>query len=191
MHGIVIAVHPGETMKRRHFIKTALAGGVALGAGAGGLLWLRSQGKNIDVSIDTAIALLDDITGKSMHGIGTWAPYKVLIHCTQSVEFSMSEYPEHKSDLFKSTLGNAAFSVFTTSNEMRHGLSEPIPGAPDIINNGDVNAALTGLKRAYLNFQQFEGPLAAHFAYGQLTKVEYSTAHVIHLYNHLSELSWN
>ncbi len=178
-------------MKRRHFIKSAIAGGILAGLGSGGLLWLRDSGKNIDVSIDSAIALLNELSNNPVRSTGAWSPYKVFVHCAQSIEYSMSAFPEHKSALFKNTAGQVAYSIFSTANSMRHSLSEPIPGAPDIADDGDIRIAFNRLIRALQDFKVFAGTPGDHFAYGELSKEEYATAHVIHLYNHMTELTWD
>ena len=67
---------------------------------------------------------------------------------------------------------------------MRHSLTEPIPGAPVIPDNGDVEAALNLLLQALNTFSAHEGKLAPHFAYGELSKAEYAQAHVMHVRDH-------
>jgi hypothetical protein len=52
----------------------------------------------------------------------------------------------------------------------------------------DTQAALDRLMYALGHFEQFDGPLAPHFAYGALSKTEYEIAHVLHLNNHLLEI---
>jgi len=39
-----------------------------------------------------------------------------------------------------------------------------------------------------MDFQDYQGKLEPHFSYGQLSKEEFTVAHVIHLNNHLEEL---
>ena len=48
--------------------------------------------------------------------------------------------------------------------------------------------ALNRLKKSLIDFDSYQGKLAPHFAYGELTKDEYEAAHVMHLYNHLQEI---
>ena len=120
---------------------------------------------------------------------GAWSPFRVFSHVAQSVEMSMSGYPAHKPALFKRTLGRTAFAVFRKRGAMHHALDEPIPGAPAIGADGDVTAALERLRDALKAFEAHRGPLAPHFAYGELSHTQYTLAHVLHLNNHLAELT--
>ena len=72
---------------------------------------------------------------------------------------------------------------------MTHDLSDPIPGAPSLTSSMDVAIALNRLKKSLIDFDNYLGPIAPHFAYGELTKKEFELAHVMHLYNHLQEIN--
>ncbi|MBA6357938.1 MULTISPECIES: DUF1569 domain-containing protein [unclassified Colwellia] len=175
-------------MKRRQFVKASLVGGgVILGVGAGAFTLIKEGNKN-SLTVEMALKKLDDLSDESLIHQGEWNPYQIFSHCAQSVEFSMSEFPEHKSNLFKSTVGQLAFSIFASKGKMTHNLGEPIPSAPIIIKHLDSTHALIRLKQSLLNFSRYQGILAPHFAYGELSKAEYEIAHVMHLYNHLQEI---
>ena len=45
-----------------------------------------------------------------------------------------------------------------------------------------------GFKQSMINFANYKGPLAEHFAYGTLEKWQYEQAHAMHFYNHLLEV---
>lgn len=113
-----------------------------------------------------------------------WAP--TLVHCAQSIEYSMSGFPQSKSSLFQHTIGAAAVGVFSWRGRMTHDLSEPIPGAPTLDAKADPAAALERLRASMLKFANWTRPLQPHFAYGALTKQDYELAHAMHLANHLS-----
>jgi hypothetical protein len=100
----------------------------------------------------------------------------------------MSQFPEHKSSVFKSTVGTLAFSIFSSKGKMTHGLNEPIPSAPPLTKSSDPTIALNRLKKSLIEFDSYQGTLAPHFAYGELTKSEYEKAHLMHLYNHLQQI---
>ena len=113
---------------------------------------------------------------------------QTLIHCAQSIEYSMSGFPESKSSLFQNTLGSAAVSLFLWRGRMSHNLTEGIPGAPSL--NADVDA-VTALERLRASIDQFNTsnePFQAHFAYGLLDKADYELAHALHLANHFSAI---
>ena len=114
----------------------------------------------------------------------SWA--QTLAHCAQSIEFSMTGFPQPKSALFQNTVGATAFKVFSMRGRMSHDLADPIPGAPSLDANTDVAQALARLRQSVAAFQQWKEPLKPHFAYGQLNKAEYDQAHAMHLAQHFS-----
>ena len=175
-------------MKRRQFMKASLASGTAIiGIGAGTFLLIDENDKE-RLTIAFALKSVDSLFHENTTNLGEWDPSQIFTHCAQSVEYSMSQFPEHKSTLFKHTLGKLAFSVFSSKNKMTHVLNEPIPGAPLLNTNADVITALNRLKKSLTDFDNYQGKLAPHFAYGKLTKDQYEAAHVMHLYNHLQEI---
>lgn len=174
-------------MKRRQLIKTSVAGGLVIGLGGAGVL-LSGEKNTENLTIDAALAQLDLLTADNLSNSGVWSPYQIFIHCAQSVEYSMSGFPEHKSKLFKSTLGRLAISLFSSQGKMTHGLSEPIPGAPPFAAQQDTHVALNRLKQSLIAFKQYTGDLEPHFVYGELSKRDYEVAHVMHLHNHLQEI---
>ena len=113
---------------------------------------------------------------------------QTLIHCAQSIEYSMSGFPESKSSLFQNTLGSAAFSVFSWRGRMSHNLTEEIPGAPKMRSDVDATAALERLHTSVKLFHDSNEPFQPHFAYGQLNRSEYELAHALHLANHFSSI---
>lgn len=175
-------------MKRRQFIKTSIvSGGAIIGLGGGALLLI--DGTNEDqLTIDFALKKLDVLSHKNLINLGEWNSYQIFTHCAQSVEYSMSQFPLHKSSFFKNTIGKLAFSIFSSKGKMTHDLSDPIPGAPSLTYSMDVAIALNRLKKSLIDFDNYLGPIAPHFAYGELTKKEFEMAHVMHLYNHLQEI---
>mgnify|MGYP006102335413 CR=1 FL=1 len=173
-------------MDRRQFIKGSFFGAVGLAGGAA--IWLNTGSNQDPLTISAVMAKLDDISPATLAHKGAWDCHQIFSHCAQSIEYSMTGYPEHKSELFKNTLGSVAFSAFATKGAMVHGLDEAIPGAPMIDAKQDSALALEHLKKSLLDFEQFDGTLQPHFAYGELTKAEYEAAHVMHIYNHWQEI---
>jgi hypothetical protein len=173
-------------MNRRNVLLGILASGVF--AGAGGALWLGSSSNSRPLTINASLQTLDKLMEEKKITLGDWNLYQILIHCAQSVEFSMTGFPEHKPAIFKNTIGALAFSAFSEKGEMTHGLSEIIPGAPLISKSEDSTYAYIRFRESMINFRSYSGPLAQHFAYGKLTKLEYERAHAMHFYNHLLEI---
>ncbi|WP_282110296.1 DUF1569 domain-containing protein [Shewanella algicola] len=176
-------------MQRRQFIKLGLIGATAGVTGASAV-WL-SQGKNPSLlnlnSLQAKLNVMLALPSEQLASLSTgdWNSAQVFSHCAQSVEFSMSGFPQHKSAVFKHSVGALAFAAFATKGAMTHSLSEAIPAAPALDPNVDVKQALTRLLNSVTDFEQYQGPLAPHFAYGELNKADYELAHVLHFYNHL------
>jgi hypothetical protein len=173
-------------MKRRRFVQVA-AVGVAAGVG-GGMAWLGSGPAPQVLTIDAALRHIDVLSKGMISTSGRWNAFQVLTHCAQTVEFSMAGYPAPKSAVFQLTAGKLAYAAFSAQGKMKHSLSEPIAGAPVLAAVGHPREALERLRKAFTAFQQFQGVLAPHFAYGALSKADYELAHVLHFSNHLEEI---
>lgn len=116
-----------------------------------------------------------------------WDLPQTLHHLAQSIEFSMTGFPQAKSALFQATAGKAALALFEARGRMTHSLTEPIPGAPALPRDQSLPPALDRLLQAMGRFEAFNGPLKPHFAYGELDKAAYTRAHLMHLANHWTE----
>ena len=170
-------------MKKR----TLLTGAVAVTAlAAAGLAYRKST---VEItSVERMLTLLDSLKSRPLVAKSGWSSYKVFVHLAQSIQYSMTGYPELKSEVFQHTAGSAAFYAFSVAGAMRHNLTEPIPGAPAIADDGNVNEAIDQVIAALRQFQAYRGQLQPHFAYGLLSKTEFAQAHVMHIENHLLEM---
>lgn len=138
-------------------------------------------------TLDDAVRELDRLAkARSLKTSGKWDWPQTLIHCAQSVEYSITGFPEPKSVLFQRTVGAAAFAVFSWRGRMKHNLAEPIPGAPPIPHESVVTVAMSQLLKAISDFRTCQEPLHPHFAYGALGKGEYERAHAMHMADHFS-----
>lgn len=183
-------------MKRRQFLKASIIGCATIGIG--GALWLNDDADKSGLTIDAVLAKIDALSKQSLTVTGAWSLNQFFDHCAQSVEYSMTGFPEHKSAAFKNTLGNLAFAAFSVQGQMTHALDEAIPGAP-MIDALEINTlestlsineqAFARLKKSLYEFQRYQGELAPHFAYGALSKQDYELAHAMHFYNHLAEIT--
>lgn len=138
-------------------------------------------------SIADALKTLEQLKTQSPRMTGAWDLPHVLHHTAQSIEYSISGFPAPKPAWFRATLGSYAFALFNARGQMTHSLSEPIPGAPDIAQGQPLAPAVDRAVAALQAFEHHSGPLAPHFAYGALTKPDYTRAHLMHLANHWAE----
>jgi len=173
-------------MQRRRLLKHLAVAGTVSGIG-GGYLWLTTERDHSYLSVAATVSKLEKLSAGPMEKSGTWNPFQVFTHCSQSVEYSMTGFPQSKSELFQKTAGQLAFATFAARGAMSHGLDEVIPGAPPLPVAGDAVAALNRLIRALLDFQDYSGELRPHFAFGALKKHDYAIAHSLHINNHLEE----
>jgi Protein of unknown function (DUF1569) len=174
-----------QPMQRRNI----LIAGATLVAAVGTAGWFALPSGTRALTIASASNELAKFKGAKIKHTGGWTPAQVFEHLAQSIDYSMTGFPESKSALFQSTAGAAAFALFQAKGAMKHGLTEAIPGAPLLATNGDQDAALDRLLRSLSTFDSFSGALKPHFAYSDLNKQNYAAAHAMHVFNHLTELS--
>ena len=174
------------TTRRTWTRRAVLGAGAGLGLAAAGTAWLLrpGQGAAAFATVDQAHRTLDALAAGGARTASGWDLPKVLHHAAQSIEYSMQGFPQLKSELFRKSVGPAAFGVFDAFGSMRHSLTEPIPGAPDIAAGQTIEPAVMRLSQALRSFEAHAGPLMPHFAYGALDKPNYLRAHLLHLANH-------
>lgn len=173
-------------MQRRTVLKQLAFAGTVAGMG-GGYLWLSADRDNSALSVAAMLRRLEALSLEPMEKTGNWNPFQVFTHCSQSVEYSMTGYPQNKSQLFQKSAGQLAFATFSARGSMSHSLDEVIPGAPPLAERGDAKLALDRLINALLDFNAYSGELSPHFAFGTLGKHDYAVAHSLHINNHLEE----
>jgi Protein of unknown function (DUF1569) len=171
-------------MNRRRFLARSALAAIAVSGVAVG--WRRMH-----LPQHSLVALVDHLQvlrALPLRSSGVWSPYRAFTHMAQSVAFSIDGYPQMKPEWFQYSLGAAAFFAFETAGAMRHGLDQPIPGAPDIAMDGDTSSAIEALIKTLQRFDAHTGALKPHFAYGALDKGRYLAAHIMHVRNHLDEI---
>lgn len=179
-------------MQRRRFLKfSAWSAATLVAAGGGGALWLRGEPAPIPGFDSMAQArgwLGALVSNPAARSLTDWPLAQVLEHCAQSVEYSLDGFPQPRSALFQDSAGQLAFAAFNRRGAMRHGLTEPIPGAPPLAAT-DLAAAAQRLLAAFDRFERHDAPLRPHFAYGALDRAQYTRAHLLHLANHAQRIA--
>lgn len=179
---------PSQT-SRRNFIKGSIVAAVAApnlilsGCNDSDTIDRKLQFKSLDEGYREAerLAKVELLTTDTEFSLP-----QTLVHCAQSVEYSMIGFPEYKSELFQRTIGSVAFNVFSMRGRMSHDITEAIPGAQILSTEVTMEQALARLRNAINNFHAAQGVLKPHFAYGALSKEEYELANAMHLANHFS-----
>ncbi|SDH90483.1 Tat (twin-arginine translocation) pathway signal sequence [Pseudomonas benzenivorans] len=171
-------------MNRRQLLKLTALGAVAA-AGAG--YWALPSGEAPGaLNLAGVQRVLAGLVDKQLVSLEGWSPAEVFNHCAQSIEYSISGYPELKPGWFRHSVGPLAFSLFAARGAMRHPLDQAIPGAAALGEPATQALALQRLRQAFADFASYRGTLQPHFAYGLLSHADYARAHVLHLYDHLS-----
>ena len=174
-------------MNRRSFAKYVVSGAF-LGVAGGGYYWLNAPRDQSHLGLDLMLDKLDTLAKAPLDKPIGWDATRTFHHLAQSVEFSMSGFPEEKSQMFQRTVGQLAYKVFNARGKMSQGLDEIIPGEV-VMTKGEATEGLLRLKSALLTFRAYEADLKPHFAYGTLDKDDYAIAHVLHINNHLEEFN--
>ena len=138
-------------------------------------------------ALDTAFKRLDQLDLSKIQSTGDWDLGRMFSHLAQGVEFSMQGFPKQKPKLFQATVGKAAFTLFHLRGRMSHGLDQEIPG--EVITNVTADEGLQRLWTSLETFRDHSDPLHPHFAYGLLSKTRFARAHLLHIDNHLEEIT--
>ncbi len=177
-------------MDRRRFITGFAIGGLTVvGFGTGfATTAVRSRKHPFFSSLSQVETWLNESASVGLSTTGAWPLATILGHCAQSIEFSLSGFPELKSATFRRVVGPAAYTVFSALGGTRHGLSELIPGTQRADVDAPLAKSLERLRAAIASFRSHTGDLAPHFAYGDLTHAQAERAHAMHFSEHLSEV---
>jgi hypothetical protein len=117
---------------------------------------------------------------------GPWNLPQVLAHCAQSIDYSLSGFPELRGALFRATAGRLAARTFLKRGFFHHELTAPIPGAPVPEASTSLDAAKAELRAAIARFRGFKGQLFPHFAYGSVARDDYEKLHAMHAADHFA-----
>lgn len=168
---------------RRQILLAPLAGLSLAGCGGAGTKERELRFRSLAQAREELETL---VSAKQRVSSGGWNWAQTLVHCAQSIEFSMVGFPQLKSRFFQATAGSAAFALFELRGRMSHDRTEPIPGASKLELDSDEHKAVDRLRTAMAAFDAWQKELQPHFAYGQMTKPAYELAHAMHLADHLS-----
>ncbi|MNV38270.1 hypothetical protein D3C71_1298160 [compost metagenome] len=117
-----------------------------------------------------------------------WPVYEILAHCAQTIEYSMTGYPQMKPKVVRNTIGRVVIKRFLKQGFMKHDLTAHVPGAAKIERQGTAKEGIDLLLKAIDAFQEYKGPLAPHLIFGELSKEEYDRYFTMHIADHFSEV---
>jgi hypothetical protein len=114
-----------------------------------------------------------------------WTIAQTLVHCAQSVEYSLTGFPKPASFLVRKLAGPLVMRRFLAKQAMEHDLRAPIPGAP-ALGEPVLAVGLARLRAAIASFRASTGALQPHFAYGAVTREQYEALHAMHFADHFT-----
>ncbi len=112
-----------------------------------------------------------------------------LAHCAQSIEYSLTGFPQPRGWVVRKLIGPLVLRKFLRQGHMRHDVLAGIPGAPNVPMTTTSADGLARLRQAMTAFEAHTGPLAPHFAYGEVSKADYEAVHAMHVADHLTSLT--
>lgn len=177
-------------MTRKQFLR--LSAGLAVTAGVTPMIsGCGARGRNLKFSnLDQVLAEMERLeVATDLQLQQPWSMYKILNHLAQSAEYSMTGYPQMDSPIVR-TFARLAFNMFRSRGYMSHPLGAPVPGAPEIPEEGPVADGYQRLRNAISDFRAFTGVLFPHFSYGQLNREEWEVAHSMHCADHFSSMTY-
>jgi len=119
---------------------------------------------------------------------GQWDLPVMLDHCAESLEFTLTGYPEMKPEWFRMTVGPIAKHVFLMQGKMSHNTLDPIPGDAEMPHTKTEKEAFKRLFEAIAGFKTWNREVAEHFAYGKLDRLEAEKLQAFHIADHLSKI---
>ncbi len=147
-------------MNRRKFLKIgAITSGAVLVGAAGGSFALDHRLstkneilRNISFSslkeaqqeldrLEKIVLLNPQKIEQKIQLLGDWSLHQNLVHCAQSIEYSLTGFPKHRPEIIKNTIGKVIFEKFDAQGYMSHDRNDPIPDATPIEKEGDLQAA--------------------------------------------------
>lgn len=179
------------SMSRKTFLRLSL--GTAAAVAFAPLTGCSKPGRKLrfktvnDALVETALI---EANLSSVQMQQPWSLYKVLEHMAQSMEYSMTGYPQMESSALMAAARVVFFNVFKPQGYMSHDLGAPVPGAPEIADDGPLEDAFLRYRNACSDFQNFTGALMPHFSYGELDYANWEIAHAFHAADHYSSLTY-
>ena len=136
------------------------------------------------VTFDESLAALDKTAPVS--GLGA-----ALAHCAQSIDYSLTGFPTQRGWLVRKLIAPHLLRKFLRQGFMTHDVHAPIPLAPAISPELPFEEGVAKLRGAMERFRVHAGPLAPHFAFGDISRDDYERLHSMHLADHLSSFAAN
>lgn len=119
-----------------------------------------------------------------------WSLSEICLHCAQTIDYSISGYPQLKPVIIRATVGRLAIRKFLGQGYMKHNLSAPVPGGQAFKEDKSISEGMDELFSAIQRFRDYNGEFKLHLLFGKLSKEEYDSYFAMHIADHLSELSF-
>lgn len=138
------------------------------------------------ISLSEAKKAISNLNENTLSSKSQWSSYEIFVHCSKTIEYSMTGYPSLKLAIVRNTVGKLAINKFLKQGEMKHDLHADVPGSPVIENKGSFEEGINILIASIEKFSSYTGELKPHLLFGKLSKEEYDKYFAIHIADHLS-----
>ena len=116
---------------------------------------------------------------------GSYTFSETVQHAAQSIGYSMTGYPRLAPESLRATVGRAVKHLFLNRGAMRHNLSAPVSGAPELDKSMPDLDAIMLLRTTVDRLAAFNDALHPHPTYGRCTKEQVANLQTMHLIEHL------
>ncbi len=140
-------------------------------------------------NLQEVLFAIERIENNQVEATGAWDVVQHLVHCGQSVQFSMDGYPLNKHWLLQETIGKIAFNIFRRRGFVKHDTNKLTPGSLPTEKN-KITDGTRFLIAQIERFDSWDGPMKTHEFYGKLTKKEFALTHAMHIANHFESFKF-
>lgn len=140
--------------------------------------------RGVTTAFSRLTTLIDSLS-PDLTSTSSWTLPQAIAHCAQSIEYSLSGYPRLRSSFFRATIGPLVKRKFIRAARMKHDITAPVAGAPELPSAISFDDARARIRAALAAFDAHTGAMPPHLAYGACTKDEYATLHLLHVEDHL------
>jgi hypothetical protein len=137
-------------------------------------------------SLSEAKKAIASLNEKTLSAQSEWSAYQIFLHCSKTIEYSMTGYPSLKPAIIRNTIGKVVVKKFLTQGYMKHDLHADVQGSPMMENAGSFDDGLKILIDSIEKFRSYTGELKPHLLFGKLSKEQYDRYFAIHIADHLS-----
>lgn len=137
-------------------------------------------------NLSEAREALLNLNENSLSSQSKWTSYEIFVHCSKTIEYSMTGYPAMKPAIVRYTIGKLAIKKFLSQGEMKHDLHADVSGSPMIEKKGSFEEGRQILLDSIDKFTAYKGEMKPHLLFGKVSQANYEQYFAMHIADHLS-----